>query len=525
MRYRCVVSRRAIWGLLVMCVLLAPSHGMARERIWADAIVSQERPYVQQLVTYIVRVYSRGNLRSIEVSPPNSPGVSLEELEGPLTSTKTLRGRRYIVSEFRYALTPMVEGPIEVGPTRLTVTPTETSGNQYGRGAGPWQQPSRGPARTVKVSTRDVRINVRAPVPGVQPWRPLEFMSIEAHWTNAEKLVVGDPTTLTVTMKALGAKGSQLPSLEPLMETEAFKVYPERPQADWKFGSDGVALWGRRIETYTLVPTRDGQAAFPAVTVPWWNVQARREELAKVPGRVFVVGEGVGGISSASTSGGATWLSSLLSNDAVLNYLLPVGGGLLIAFIFGIWVGTGRPSFGFLRRIRESDAEVDVAEATIPAGVTRDTALRGQMWVQYLREGAQMAVRSVRKLGARTLGWTVGLLPARVKSWWCVRCIGSQQDATGLCQTLRSYACDELSMSPSTPLSTIAERIAQQGPDADGAPLRGLIRELDDATYGAQSIDVTKWKRKFSRRFRRSLSSKKSDKMGSRDMGLPKLNP
>ena len=95
----------------------------------------------------------------------------------------------------------------------------------------------------------------------------------------------------------------------------------------------------------------------------------------------------------------------------------------------------------------------------------------------------------------------------------------------GCRHTLRRFACDELSMSANTPLSAIADRIAHDGRVADEASLRGLFRELDDAAYGAQGIDLRRWKRSFSRRFRRVLSNGKRDIERGRDMGLPKLNP
>ena len=77
-----VAFRRAAWiGWATLLWLMSlPVTGWANGRIWAEAHVSEERPYVQQIVTYVVRVYSLGNLRSIEISPPNGPGVSLEEL-------------------------------------------------------------------------------------------------------------------------------------------------------------------------------------------------------------------------------------------------------------------------------------------------------------------------------------------------------------------------------------------------------------------------------------------------------------
>ncbi len=517
-----VARVHAAWVGLTLCLTSLPTTGWAEGNVWAEAHVSGERPFVQQLVTYVVRVYSRGNLRSIEISPPSSAGVSIEELEGPLTSTTTRRGRRLIVSEFRYALTPMVEGLIEVGPTELTVIPSSDGRSQYGRGVNPWQRPSSSSGRTVQVATQGMRLTARAPVRGVQPWLPLEHLGVEAHWSKAEKPKVGEPMTLSVTMKAIGAKGSQLPSLEPLIETDAFKVYPERPQTDWKFGSDGVALWGRRIETYTLVPTREGRLTFPAVLVPWWNVQNDREAVAKVPGRVFTVGEG--SVSAGADSGWSptSLLSKIWSDETFVHFLLPVGGGLLIAFIFGLWIGTGKPGGHLLRRTGDGSPQPDTEG--VPA-VSHASGRVRSFWSRRAWPLVQRFNRGVRRLGRVVFAAGVGLLPKRARSWWCVRCVGTERDPVSLCRTLRRFACDELRMNPNAPLPAIADRIAEERPRADTAPLRNLFNELEAAAYGGQRIDLVKWKRTFGRRFRRVLSSKTRDESEDGNAGLPKLNP
>ncbi len=519
-----VAFRRAAWIGLAMWLALLPVPGFAEGGIWAEAHLSEERPFVQQLVTYIVRVYSRGNLRSIEISPPNGPGVSIEELEGPLTSTTTRRGRRHIVSEFRYALTPMVEGTLEVGPTQLTVTPSDNGRSQYSRGMNPWQRSTAGAGRTIQVSTPGLRLHARAPARGVQPWLPLEHLSVEAHWTKVDKPGVGEPMTLTVTMKAIGAKGSQLPSVEPLIETDEFKLYPERPQTDWKFGSDGIALWGRRIETYTLVPTREGRLAFPALSVPWWNVQTNRPAVSQVQGRVFVVGEGADDVAQESGWDEPSFFSSLLADRTFVHFLLPVGGGLLLAFIFGLWIGTGKPGGHILRRFGGTDASQTPGKEVVPAAKWVPRLVR-PAWTRRPLPGLQGVSRRVRRVGGATLAAGVTLLPERAKSWWCVRCVGGERDPVSLCRTLRRFACDELSFIPNEPLPAIAARFSEERPRADTTPLRNLFHELEAAAYGGQGIDLVKWKRSFGRRFRRILSSKKRTEESNRDSGLPKLNP
>lgn len=520
------VERASHWGATVWLVgllLLLPATGLAKDRIWAKAELTKDQPYVQEAVVYRVRVYSKGNLRSIQLSPPSGTGASLEELEGPITSSTTIRGRRYIVNEFRYVLTPMQAGPIEIGPAHLTVTTTAESRPTYGR-MNPWQQQRapRNGGQTVKVSTKPVRLNAQPPVKGIQPWLPLEYLEVESHWAENQQAAVGHPLTLTVTIKARGAKGNQLPSVASLLQTPDFKAYPERPQTDWKFGPDGRALWGRRVETFTLVPTREGNLTFASIPVRWWDVLAHRDALAKTPGRVIAVASN-GGADGGAPAGGSSYLSRVLDEHVFLHYALPLGGGLLAAFAVGLWIGLGSPGARGMGRLGGTSAQ-GLREAGAAAGRGL-TSVSDRVMPARLGQGLAAVGRGGRALSEGLVGRLIGALPVRTKTWWCVRCVGQERDAAALCQALRRFACDHLSMKANAPLPAIAERIAEERPRADAAPLHDLFRELDDAAYGGHRIELGRWKRGFKRRFRRIFRSPRREDLEGSDVGLPKLNP
>ncbi|MDJ0872494.1 MAG: hypothetical protein QNJ87_12085, partial [Gammaproteobacteria bacterium] len=191
-------------------------------------------------------------------------------------------------------------------------------------------------------------------------------------------------------------------------------------------------------------------------------------------------------------------------------------------FIFGLWIGTGKPGGHLLRRTGDGSAQPDTE--SVPA-VSRASGRVRSFWSRRAWPLAQRFNRVVRRLGSVVFAAGVGLLPKRARSWWCVRCVGTERDPVSLCRTLRRFACDELRMNPNAPLPAIADRIAEERPRADTAPLRNLFNELEAAAYGGQRIDLVKWKRTFGRRFRRVLSSKTRDESEDGNAGLPKLNP
>ncbi len=510
----CVMRTGMLQSLLGLLLLLPASAGAA-SGMWAEASVSKDTPFAQQSVIYTIRIFSLDNLQSVELTPPVGPGVSVEELDRGTATSEMVRGRRYIVNQYRYVLTPMNSGVVEVGPARIVAKPVPSQG--MGR-YSPWGGAA--PDRSVDLATSPVTLHVRPLEPGAQT--PLEFLDIKATWGADKVSKPGEPLTLTLIQTARGVTGEHLQSLEPLLKTRDFKIYPERPQTDWKLVGDGSVLWGRRVETYTLVPTREGRLEFPELTVGWWDVIGQKLARSHVPAHTVLVGEAA--MSGAAAAVEPSFMKRLLTQRAFWYYVVPVGGGLLLAFISGMWVGTGgQTGSRWLRRIGGVVAAVlgpllgtlfaivfRLLRAVMPSGISR--------YMAVARAGAA-------RVGTSVLGAVVGLLPVRIRAWWCTRCVGSETDPVGFCQVLRRFACEHLNMPANSPLRSIAERIARDRPRADAAPLQRLFHELDRAVYSPAKLEVRRWRREFRRRFRRALASPTQPQLAARRPSLPELNP
>ncbi|MCP4042309.1 MAG: protein BatD [Gammaproteobacteria bacterium] len=497
-------------------VLLVPFSVRAASGITAQAWVGQTDPYVQETVVYTVRVYSTDNLRTIELTPPAIQGALLEELEGPLTGSQTVQGRRYVTNDYHFALTPMKTGALEVGQVRLKVKPVESrrwgSGYQSGNG------------EAVRVIARAVQLRARPSATDSRSWRPLQHLDIQAHWVSLEEAEAGEPLTLTVVTKARGATGAQVPSVEALLKTPDFKIYPERPALDRKVTGNGAYLWGRRVETFTLVPTREGGLNVPSLSLSWWDVGANAQTISKVPQRLILVGEaarkaGVDAFLSADLP-----LAARIFSWSTFAYLaLPIGVALLAAFGFGWWMGTGQaPDVRFMTAFgmvgRWSRRVVQWV-----GGFTR-TAVRVVVPVR-IREGVGRASAQWRvRLRANLFDWVMAVLPKRAKAWWCSRCVDGETDPAGIYRVLRGFACANLSMSSNAPLLGIVERIIADHPTANAPPLRRLFHELDDAVYGRSELDLGQWKRAFRPQFRQAVISPPRESSIPR-FGLPELNP
>ena len=515
----------------LMAALLAPTLAWGQGGLWAEASVSQESPRVQETVIYTVRVFSPMNLQSVELTPPSPPGAAVEDLESSTASNRTVRGRTYVVNEYRYALTPITAGALDVGPARLTVWPAS---GMPGMGASPWG------SRPVALATHPLRLTVQ-PLPPDAPI-PLRLLEVEAQWSQGEAVAVGDPLTLTVVSKAVGAVGARLPSVASLVQGRDFKVYPERPQLEWAWGAAGDELWGRRTETFTVVPTREGNLTFPALDVSWWDLTANAEAHARVEEKRVRVGDGA--LAGPRGAAARAWhfVRERLPDLAWARPLLPVAGGLSLAFLVGWWVGRTRAAPGrggpkVPGRAAPANPAVDApapvtlrspAEAPAARPARRPRPRRPGLRERLARavgEPLGRALGGAHRVTRRMVVGVAAATPLRVKAWWCVRCAVREEHPEGLCRVVQHFACRSLSMAPTAPLPVIGERLRPAGEREGTAVLPRMLQDLDRAAYAGQALDLGVWKREFRRRFRREVASSERARQVRPRRGLPDLNP
>jgi hypothetical protein len=524
------LPRKTISLAVCAWLLLLPAIGQtqAQQRIWAEATVENAAPYVDQNIIYTVRVYSVPALKRIEITPPEMSGVVIEELDGPTASYQSRNGTRYIVNQYRFALTPIVPGDLEIAPTHMTVT--ANTSRRWGSPQTPynsWSPQPRQDSQGVKVETKPLALEVQPPQPEVQPWLPLEGLRLETRWAPHSGIRRGEPLNLTIVMTARGARGEQLPSLAPLLVSSDFKAYPARPaETDWQFGRDGKSLLGRRIETYTVVPTRDGTLRMPPISVSWWNVAYDRRSVTALPtGGLDRATRAATGASDATDQPPTSLWADLTSRHTLLFFFLPIGVALLVAFLIGWWIGSGyterRSALRVLRDgIKGLGAGIGTgigrvgrrAKALVPAAATERIDDLGK----HLNPGAALEP---------AVGAVLSRMPLRAKVWWCTRCVGKEREPAKMCEFVRKFACAHLKMPANAPLREIGDGIARERPGPEANTLRKLLAELDEAVYGNLRLDVAHWQRSFRRKFLQAFSKRKPEPGDFEERGLPDLNP
>lgn len=463
-----------------------PRGGAGALRPQLEVLVAERDPYVQQNVLVRLRVVSAGNLATASPELAGVEDVLLEQLAGPTTSTRGGAGSQEIVNEYVLAMTPLRAGPLEVGPLRVSGTLA---------GGVPFEA----------VARRPIALDVRPPMPSVRPWLPVRTLRIEAELTDADAMARGRPATLTVELEAEGAVGDQLPSMEPMLRAETFRVYRERTVTDTRLTDSDRALVGKRIEVYTLVPQTGGRLQLPELRLAWWNVETASREASSVPIRVYdVAGESgpFGFARSTDNQAAADWHK----------YWLPVAGLalLLIGYWGGVWL-----------------------HGRVPPGQ------RGALWPQVKRlsaGGLRHAGRGLTAVGRvlhpgpmlRRLGAAAGrLAPLSTRVYQCARAAEDAPDPAAWCQAFQQQACRRLAVHAREPLPRMADRITALRPGADRARVQALLQQLDRALYNQGDMaDFPRWKRELRRALRPGTGALRSLLPGHvRRARLPVLNP
>ena len=455
--------------------------------------LGERQAYVQENVLLRLKVISDQSLTKATPEFPGANDLILHQLEDPKASSRTTPdGHREILTEFVYVLTPLRAGELSLPVPRVT---GEMAGDAYGR-----------PQRFEASASEGPRLQVRPALTSVQPWLPLRALSLKASLDD-HNIKAGEPVSLVLDLEAIGATGSQLPSLESFLESPDYRVYREETQTEARVSADGQRLEGRRTEHYTLVPRADGRVRLPEVRLPWWNVTTGSREWVGLPAKLGAgpVEEGRAWARGEDPGSGLGWLWLSLSS-----LLLPV-----IGFAVGLRY---RGRLGSSRQRQPLGAGLG-RRARAAAGLARRRLARA-------RDRLHPAPLA-RRLGQHL----TGLLPASSRFLFCLSAANREREPAVWARRFQSEACRHLptAVQPTGAgaLPGLAGQVLRLRPGADPDQVIRLLRQLDGALYGGQDIDFRRWKRDFARQVGRlqGLLRARGRKPRLERPRLPALNP
>ena len=148
--------------------------------------------------------------------------------------------------------------------------------------------------RPVRVFSQPITLEVQPRPDGVgHDWLPAENLELHDSWaTEPPELRAGEPVTRTLSLRATGLSGTQIPALQ-LEQPPHTRVYPEPPINESR--TDGDKVYAISTQTFTYIPGQAGELTIPAVEVPWWDTRGDERAAATLPEWVLKVEPGTAG--------------------------------------------------------------------------------------------------------------------------------------------------------------------------------------------------------------------------------------
>ncbi|MEA3411067.1 MAG: hypothetical protein U9R74_05950 [Pseudomonadota bacterium] len=441
--------------------------------------------YIHQALVYTVRVVSDQNLKTLKPIVSHTGGIVWEKLEGPLTSMRIRNGKSEIINEYRYVLTPIASGAVTVEPIRFT-------GTLAAAGRWPGARQGQPGARFDVTSGNALELNVLPAEPGVVPWLPLRGLKLEGKIEDEASVAEGKPLNLLLKLKAVGAPGSRLPSLEHLLQGQGYEVYRESVSTEQSLVNEGQTLIGVRSENYTLVPNQAGGMQLPEIRIGWFNVDTGLKEESVLPvTRMVALGTGgVRGVSGGSLP--PVWIP----------FLIILVGSILY------WVSLALRGSRFGQRVYQGIAS-PVRRVSARA-VTVFRAVSDKLRPRRLMHNVQ------RRL--------VVLVPKPLRLWYCLRCIDDETDPAEWCQAFRFIASKHVGISDQLTSHGLMQCVIDNHPGAHASAIWQLTHQLEGAMYGEEPLDFEQWKVDFKRELR-PMRFLKLEGRRTAPKGLPALNP
>lgn len=267
-----------------MTITVQPSSSASAatpdSNLFLESAIEPKQAWVGQQLSYVVKIFYRGNLNSGALDALQVGGVQLSQVGQDLHYDSVRGGSTYHVIERRYALVPQHAGALTIPALGFQGEVLDPGNPDSFFGIG----------NQVSASAPPVTVQVQ-PAPsnwGASAWLPARSLSLTlSGWPAAGTPVrVGQPINLTMQLSATGLPADALPKLS-LPAISGATVYPDQPKTTT--GSDGPWLVGGSQRGFAVVPEQAGSLTVPATTLRWFDVISGQVQTAEIPAHTLTV--------------------------------------------------------------------------------------------------------------------------------------------------------------------------------------------------------------------------------------------
>lgn len=233
--------------------------------------LSQNKSFINEQVTYTVKLYSRQSLVNAQYQPPHVENALLIPLGNGRRYQTTMNGLEYSVDEQQYAIFSQKSGALQITPPKLSAVTYSNVPRQINLEADP------------------ITLTVK-PIPETnanQPWLPAKQVTLaEQYDSSTTTATQGATVQRTITIRAVGIPAELLPNLT-FADSPQFSIYPEKPDTHNTLRQQELA--GTSIIKVTYVLNQPGQITLPSVKLAWFNTKTGTQEVASLPSHDIMV--------------------------------------------------------------------------------------------------------------------------------------------------------------------------------------------------------------------------------------------
>jgi hypothetical protein len=240
---------------------------------YVEAIVSNEQPYLNEEVTFTVRLFQRVNAQILSLNI-DLKDFREEELGKPKRYNRVINEVEYLVTDFSSAIFPIKTGTLKIPSAMLEL---ELRFQGRGRGSNdPFDMFNNGPFSNRRIRTEHKVLRTKKVDLNVQPLpeknKPENFTNLIGQFNfsaslSKPEIEVGDTSALTIKISGQGNIKDvkfDLPGL-----SDQFKVYPDKPE--FKQWVQNNRISGQKTYSFALVPPKEGIKQLPSFALTYFD--------------------------------------------------------------------------------------------------------------------------------------------------------------------------------------------------------------------------------------------------------------
>jgi len=266
----------------------SPESATDKPPVFLEAALSTEEAFVGQQVLYVLKLYHRVAVDSLQLELPEAEHLQFTQLTEPQVYQTSVDGVSFRVLEVPYALLASREGTYALASSRLRMNILQAG--RRSRLDDFFNDPFfKGPrsSRPFTAASDPVELVVRAlPREG----RPSDFSGLVGSFQLESRLepmpvTAGDSVTLTVQVHGKG-NVQQIPDIH-LPDIPFVRSYGDQPVLEIERDRNGIG--GRKTMKWALVPEKPGQVNIPALQLSYFDPQTETYRPLKSDARILSV--------------------------------------------------------------------------------------------------------------------------------------------------------------------------------------------------------------------------------------------